>query len=135
MNPADLTVLPFNLPFNGTTTSYKQVLPGDGGYFITSDTGLLGGYEAVCFAMVALYSGKVFSILRGVNCSIICIERKSGTRSVQPRLSWAASDGCQGQCLNKRGLQGTANSECRQRAVIIRRCGRYGRVGVSHPAR
>ncbi|MFM7728614.1 MAG: hypothetical protein ACKO7B_18085, partial [Flavobacteriales bacterium] len=59
LNPHDLTVLPLNLPYNGTTGSYKQIVPGDGGYFINSDTGLLGGFEANYFATIDLNTGEL----------------------------------------------------------------------------
>jgi hypothetical protein len=58
LNPADLSVLPLNLPYNGTTTSFKQVVPGDGGCFITSDNGVIGGFEANYFATIDLNTGE-----------------------------------------------------------------------------
>ncbi len=59
LNPEDLNVLPLNLPYNGTTGSYKQVVPGEGGYFINSDLGLLGGFEANYFATIDLNTGEL----------------------------------------------------------------------------
>jgi hypothetical protein len=59
LNPADLNVMSLNLPYNGSTTSFKQIVPGDGGFFINSDTGLLGGFEANYFATIDLNTGEL----------------------------------------------------------------------------